>query len=173
MRHNSTSATRQRVSDFMKDPFAQAILTGALTLIPARNYPSWLRNGLIWGPPAAGVAGGVYLATNRSARRKLATKIAVAEQPASISQTLRPQEPPAPLRWKGKNRTASLMITGCALGGAASLAIIAGFWADEMIDRGLRRLNIPLPRVVMGVATGAFTWWQLKHDAKANTSSAK
>jgi hypothetical protein len=166
MRQNSTSAARQRVAAFMMDPFAQAILTGAVTLIAPRDYPRWLRRGLIWGPTVAGVAGGAYLATNRGARRKLATRIAVAEQQATIAQDLRPQEPPRALRYKGNNRTVSLVVTGATIGGVASLVMAGGFWVDYKIDQGLRRLNVPFPRVVMGVATGVYTWWMLKNDPK-------
>ncbi len=167
MRQNSTPTSYQRMSDFMTDPLSQGVLTGALTLIPARNYPTWLRCSLIWAPTLIGSAGAGYLVTNPKIRRKLSAKVAVAEHTTSTPRSLHPQEPPTAFRTKGFSRTVALIAAGTGVGGVVSLALAAGFWADEKIDTGLRQVNVPFPRVVMGIATGAVTWWQLKHDQDA------
>ncbi|GAA4476366.1 hypothetical protein GCM10023190_13700 [Enteractinococcus fodinae] len=171
MRQSSTSATRQRLTDFLNDPLSQGLLTGALTLIPARNYPTWLRRGLIWAPPIAGGAGAAYLVMNPKMRRKIAAKVAVAQYSPSTPDSLRPPEPPAAFRTKGPSRTAALIAAGTAVGGVFSLATAASFWADEKIDQGLRRINVPFPRAVMGLAAGGVTWWSLKRDQDAAAES--
>lgn len=35
---------------FSRDPWGQTAVVGALTLIPARKYPAWLRQTMIWVP---------------------------------------------------------------------------------------------------------------------------
>lgn len=167
MRQNTTSATRQRLTDFMNDPLAQGLMTGALTLIPVRNYPTWIRRGLIWAPPIAGGAGAAYLMMSPKTRRKIAAKVAVAQYSSSARESLRPPEPPAAFRTKGPSRTAALIAAGTAVGGAVSLVTAVSFWADEKIDQGLRRINVPFPRAVMSLAAGGVTWWSLQRDQDA------
>lgn len=164
----------------MNDPVAQGLLTGALTLIPARNYPTWLRRGLIWATPIAGGAGAGYLVMSPKTRRKIAAKRAVAQYSSSTHddskghpRSLRPPEPPAAFRTKGPSRTAALIAAGTAAGGAVSLVTAASFWADEKIDQGLRRMNVPFPRAVMGLAAGGVTWWSLKRDQDAASRSSR
>lgn len=168
MTQTSAEGLGRTATKFMNDPFSQAIVTGALTLIPVRNYPTWLRRGLIWAPTVAGGLGAVVFAANPRLQRKLSAKAAIAEQfnPAT-RKTLHPQEPPASIRSKAPRGTVSLIATGTAVGAGLSVVMAAGFWADDKVERGLRRLKIPFPRAVMGAATGVFTWWTLKHDHQA------
>lgn len=150
---------------FLNDPFSQGLLTGALTLIPARNYPTWVRQTLIWGPTVAGGTAPIVLGKNPRLRRKLSAKLALAQHADPSTRTsLRPQEPPLAILPNDNRSTASMIVAGTAIGAGISLMMAAGLWADEKIDQGLRRLSVPLPRVVMGVATGAFTWWSFKRD---------
>lgn len=170
MRHNTTSDTCRNLANFLNDPLSQGIVTGALTLIPARNYPHWLRQTLVWGPPVAGGAIPAYLAMNPRVRRKLSARLAIAEHSNPSTRTgLRPQEPPRAVLSKGNRSTASMIATGTAIGAGVSLLVVGGFWADEKLEQGLRRLKVPFPRGVMAAAAGALTWWQLKQDQKRNT----
>lgn len=173
MRQNTTSATRQRLTDFLNDPLTQGLLTGALTLIPARNYPTWLRRGLIWAPPIAGGAGAAYLVMSPKTRRKIAAKIAVAQYSSSSHESLRPPEPPATFRTKGASRTTAIVAAGTAVGGVVSLVTAASFWADEKIDQGLRRINVPFPRAVMSIAAGGVTWWSLKREQDTTSANSR
>jgi hypothetical protein len=170
MRQHTASASRSNLVKFLNDPWSQGVLTGALTLIPPRNYPQWIRQTLIWGTPVAGGVGAAYLANNPRLRRKLSAKAALAQHADPSTRTsLRPQEPPVNFLAKNYRSTASMVLIGTALGAAASLGTVAGFWVDEKIEQGLRRLNVPLPRVVMAATAGAVTWWTLKQDQDRNS----
>ena len=146
-------------------PWTQAILTGAITVIPARNYPRLLRQSLIWTPPIIGSAAAGYLNLNRRARHKLLGRLAASqsvstqEQPTARNDMLTGQQSRAP-------RNIQAAIAG-ALGGAViSVGMAVGFWADEQLERGLRRLKVPAPRLVMAVTAGAVTWWDLRREAR-------
>lgn len=125
------SGADSRFVEMLRSPWAQAVPTGVLALIPARSYPRWLRRGLIWGPPTISVAGVVYLVATQSQQGRK-----VAAPAASLA----------------------------AVGSVFSLTMAFGFWADEKLERGLRRLNVPLPRAVMAAAAGAATWWQANQE---------
>lgn len=145
-----------QLATLLTDPWTQALMSGALTLIPVRKYPKWLRKGLIWGPSVLGSVGGVYFAFNPEARQKLMARIADTGQALPIEsdqlQDGRLVTDPA--------RRLSIIGVGSAAGAAGSLVMSFGFWADEAIDQGLQRMKVPFPRVVMGLATGALIWWQ-------------
>lgn len=142
----------------LRTPAAQAVATGALTLIPARNYPRWLRTTLIWGPPVAATVYGAYLVKNPEHRAALIQRFEDAESADQIDALSRPE---------------------VVLAGAAGLGVLIGssaalgFWADERLERGLRRLRIPAPRLVMGVAAGALTWLAERADSQGETPHSK
>src|SRR5699024_9429203 len=69
MQQNNTSVASTRPASLLNHPISQATVTGALTLIPTRKYPTWLRHSLIWGPAVACLAGSVYLTANGPAAR--------------------------------------------------------------------------------------------------------
>ena len=167
MRQDSTFTPRSGFMKFLNDPWSQSVLTGTFTLIPVRNYPQWVRRAIVWGPTVAGAAAPVVLGRSPRLRRKLSTKLALAQHvDPSTRSGLRPQEPPAPVFPSTKRSIGSMVVIGTALGAGMSLLMVGGLWADEKIEQSLRRFNVPLPRVVMGVAAGAFTWWSVKQDQK-------
>lgn len=147
---------RNQIATLLTDPWTQGVLSGAMTLIPARKYPGWLRQGLIWGPTVLGSAGGTYLALNPGARRKLMAKLADTGQTIPIDSG---HHQNGDRNSTDTARRLSIIGAGSAAGAASSLVMGFGFWADEAIDRGLRRMRVPFPRVVMGVTVGALTWW--------------
>lgn len=127
--------------DILSSRWAQGVLTGALTLIPARSYPRWLRLSIIWAPTAIAASGGAYFAGNPEQVQKL-TKQAAG-------------------RWRS---AAVVLLPAAAVGTVASGAMAAAFWADGKLDRGLRRMRIPFPRAVMGAAAGTATWWMVTKE---------
>lgn len=159
---NAAPQAARRTSLF-HDPWAQAIITGALTLIPARNYPRWLRQSLIWGPPVIGGIGTSYLGVNPRARRKFLARIGASRsshvQELAVQDELMPSRQPTRLA-KGVRAG----IAGVAAGAVVSGGMAFGLWADEQLERGLQRMKVPRPRAVMAVAVGAFTWWQVNQE---------
>lgn len=121
----------------LSDPWTQGALTGALTLIPARKYPDWLRSGIIWSPTLAGAAGLALLAASW--------------EEAAGKQT----DAPTVLR---------AAAAGAAGGAVASAVLAASFWADGKIEHGLRSLGLRFPRVLMGAASGAATAWMVTQE---------
>lgn len=128
------------LSGILTAPLTQATVTGLLTLIPARNYPQWLRRAIIWAP---GVMVSAGMAT-------------MAAYPQSAQQSSQATEsaPPGGLRSVALTTVASVPI-----GVVLSASMAAAFWADEALERGLRRMRVPFPRAVLGAAAGAATWW--------------
>lgn len=59
------------------------------------------------------------------------------------------------------------LLTGAAVGTTLAGVMTGGLWADEKIDRSLRRLHIPVPRVVMGITAGLVTWYQVTREERA------
>lgn len=157
---------------FVRDAWGQAVVAGALTLIPPRNYLRWLRRALSWGLPATGaVAFGYFAAEPRNLARlgerfgaesegtggKAGAQGAVPE--AGDSESL----PPA-------KKVLIAGAVGLPIAAVATGLLAGAFWADEKIEHGLRRGHVPVPRVVMGIAAAAVTWWQVTSENKRSTS---
>lgn len=60
----SEDAPNSEFSAFLRAPLGQGVVTGLLTLIPVRDYPLWLRRGIVWGPLVTTGVGAVYLGAN-------------------------------------------------------------------------------------------------------------
>src|SRR5690625_2436645 len=165
-----TQSVRERGKNFMMNPWAQAIMTGAVTLAPMRNYPGWLRQSMLWGPLLGGVIAGGYIGANPDRQRELNEFFAKFN--ANGSAEPQPAEQTSPSEssersWTPLRAAAAGGTFGAVMSGATAL----GFWADEKIERGLRRMKVPMPRLVMAVAVGGMNWWQGQHEAK-NRSAA-
>lgn len=122
----------------LKSPWSQAAVGGALTLIPGRRYPAWLRHAITWGSTATVT---VLVANPRLGPRVL----------GALSRSS-DQEPPEPIETSPKARAVSAAVTGAATFGMLRL----GWWFDEAAEQALRKLQVPFPRVLLGVAVGAF-----------------
>ncbi len=155
----------------------QAALTGALTLIPARKYPRWLQRTLIWGFPVASGIGFGYLAANPETLDKLGERFGGerfgAERESTGTDDGAGQRAGGEANSDGGAPTLSpvkraivIAAAGAAIGIVPATLTAAALWADEKTDRGLRKLNVPLPRVVMGCAAGGLTWWQVTAENK-------
>lgn len=169
MQQNNTSAANARLVSFLNSPISQATVTGALSLIPGRKYPTWLRRSLIWAPTVVGLAGaaGVFFGvTNPEAGsrfaepRKNTGRADLDYLPTHLSDG----------QQAGRTATKASVIAGIGL--FASLTTAAGFWADEKIEQGLRRFNVPFPRAAMGIAAGALTWWQAKQNDRQDQQNS-
>lgn len=137
-----------QLQGFLDDPWVQAGVTGALVLVPARKYPRWLWQGLTWGSTAAVV--GVALLPG--ATTKLLEFSARHFGPEDQEQELSEVPEPGPVL-----RTAVALGAGAFMYGSWRFSL----WADDAVERGLRRLRVPAPRVVMASGTGAATWYQV------------
>ncbi|GAA4839093.1 hypothetical protein [Garicola koreensis] len=127
------------LTSFLRNPWVQGALTGALALIPARKYPGWLRRGIIWAPTFAGAVGLGLLAKN--------------QEPAGDTA----QQADAPTVLK-------VAAAGAAAGAVASVTLAVSFWADEQIERALHWMRVPFPRAVMGAAAGASAGWMVTQE---------
>lgn len=160
MQQNNMSAGNTRLASFLNNPIAQATVTGALTLIPARTYPTWLRRGLIWAPVVVGFAGATYFVANPK------TGLKSRDPRQNTGRADLDYLPATPVSdGQRARRSATIIAVGGGIGAVVSLTTAAGFWADEKIEQGLRRFKVPFPRAVMGAAAGAITWGQTKQNA--------
>lgn len=128
-----------------KNPWIQAAAGGAFTLIPARKHPAWLRHTLTWGSAAGmfallAVPGAVPKLQQGLMRNKSGSGQEGAEKP-DVEKI-------------GRNPVARI---GVAAGvGAATYGLFRfSFWLDGAAERGLHKLGVPYPRVVMGVGVAA------------------
>ncbi|WP_218221964.1 hypothetical protein [Nesterenkonia sp. Act20] len=164
-----TSRSR-RENHWFQDPWVQGIGTGLSALVPARRYPAWLRQTMMWAP-AIGLGA---LVSSPAAWRSLAES-AQARPDSPVAEAAGPQrdgsavqspdgsaERPTGASAADRSRRRPLtMWFGRAGGGVAVGALVycnmrLAFWLDGAIERGLRRLRVPAPRVVMAVAAGGF-----------------
>ena len=156
---NADSSADRPSTEILQNPWTQAILTGALTLIPVRAYPRWVRRCLLWTPPLVGGIAGSYLSVNPAARGNFlkgtgtSQPESVAEQSAQQRQSQSDQQVRAP-------NALGIIAVGVSTGAALFAVTAAVFWADEKLERGLRRLKVPYPRIVMAIGAGAITWLQ-------------
>lgn len=180
------AAAGSRFARLLADPVAQGTITGLLTLIPARNYPQWLRRSIVWGPMVIVIAGMATMGANPQVAQQVSERLAdselrrgpelgvqdmgdqrsqPAQQPADApqehSESADESEPPGGLRGAALTVLAAAPI-GATLSGSMAVAL----WADEKIERGLRRIRIPFPRAVMGAAAGAATWWNATKETQ-------
>lgn len=150
----------------------QAIVGGALTLIPARKYPAWVRHTLTWGSAAGiftlmavpGVASKLQeLTTGKTGSEKAAPEDVDAETVNARGDSV---------EHAGTDRTSTGKVDASKpdfektdsnpvmrIGLATAVAACTygmfrfSFWFDGAAERGLRKLHVPYPRVVMGLGT--------------------
>ncbi len=148
----------------------QGIGTGLSALVPARRYPAWLRQTMMWVPAlgfgalVSSPAAWRYLAD--SAQASPDSPGAEAAGSARNESTEQPhgnsaQQPPDTPGVERSRRRPLTRWLGRAGGGIAVGALVygnmrMGFWLDGAIERGLRRVRVPAPRVVMAIAAGGF-----------------
>ncbi|MFC3480808.1 hypothetical protein [Kocuria carniphila] len=178
----------------MNTVWIQAIAGGAFTLIPARKYPAWLRHTLTWGSTAGiftvmavpGVASKLQeLTTGKTGSEKAAPKDVDAETVGVPSDSV---------EGVGTGQAGTGKVDGSKpdfqevdsnpvvrIGLAAAVAACTygvfrfSFWFDGAAERGLRKLHVPYPRVVMGLGVAALyvvtEKFDRKYEARAGQSS--
>lgn len=148
--------TEERYS-FSKDPWGQAVMTGGLALIPARKYPAWLRQTIIWAPAL--------------------TVTAVAAAPGVPTAVLRRLS-----QWQGQDPEEVEFpeispVTRAALAVSLGAAAYAGgrlsFWSDTAAENLVRKLRVPAPRVAMALAAGASAWWSVRRENQQAAARAR
>lgn len=150
------NAPNSEFSAFLGAPLGQGVVTGLFTLIPVRDYPMWLRRSIVWGPLVIAAVGAAYLGANPQRAETLDEKVV---------------EPTAESKPSGGLRgIAKALVPGLSVGTIMSGSMATAIWADEKIDRGLRRIGVPLPRLVMGLAVGAITWWSVAEENQRDRS---
>lgn len=153
----------------------QAIAGGALTLIPARKYPAWVRHTLTWGS-AAGIFTLMAVPGVASKLQELTTGQTGSEKAAALedvdAETVKAHGDS--VEHAGTERTSTGKFDASKpesekldsnpvmrIGLAAAVAACTyglfrfSFWFDGAAERGLRKLHVPYPRVVMGLGTAA------------------
>lgn len=118
----------------LNSPWSQAIAGGALTLIPGRKYPTWLRHTLTLGSTAAVVA-----------------LIAVPGLSSKALKNAAGQERVETVEMTPRVRAGCATVVGASMYGMWRF----GWWFDEASEQALRKLQVPFPRVVLGLAVGA------------------
>ena len=163
---------------FSRDPWGQAVVSGALSIIPARNYPRWLRRGIIVAPAIALPAFSAWAATSPSAQQKIAAWAGGDSSSVGGAADTEPVAPEGPAEAESATRAltpvsfGALLAVTVPLGAVTSAMMAAGFWADEKIEAGLRQLKVPFPRLVMGWGAGALTWWMVKQEVAQEENQA-
>lgn len=152
----SEDAPNSEFSAFLRAPLGQGVVTGLLTLIPVRDYPLWLRRGIVWGPLVTTGVGAVYLGANPQRTKALGETVI---EPTTESKPV--------AGWRG---IAKMLVPGLAVGTIMSGSMATAIWADEKIDRGLRRSGVPFPRLVMGLSVGAITRWSVTEENQRDRS---
>ena len=152
----SEDASKFEFSAFLGAPLRQGVVTGLFTLIPVRDYPLWLRRSIVWGPLVLTGVGAAYLGANPQKTEALGETVV---EPTTESKPL------ADLRG-----IARVLAPGLAIGAVMSGTMATAIWADEKIDRGLRRIGVPLPRLVMGLAVGTITGWSVAEENRRDRS---
>lgn len=122
-----------------RGPWSQPLVGGTLTLIPGRKYPAWLRHGMTWGSTAAVVA--------LVAVPGLGSK--------ALKSTSVQEEPAADVQLSPKARAGYAAMAGASMYGMWRF----GWWFDEASEQTLRKLGVPRPRVVLGVAVAALYYF--------------
>lgn len=145
---------------FSKDPRAEAVVTGAVALIPARKYPQWLRQTFIWAPTLGVTALAATPGATTAVLRTLGEWQGVEQEPGEV-----PSPPPA-------------VRAALAVGAGATMYATwrFSFWFDTAAENALRKLRVPAPRVAIAVAVGAASWWSSSraraHDDGGTPGSA-
>ncbi|MBE1515518.1 hypothetical protein [Nesterenkonia halotolerans] len=160
----------RRANRWFQAPWVQGIGTTLGTLVPARSYPAWLRQTMMW-VPAVGLGA---LVSSPTVWRSLAESAqAQPDSPgAEAADSARNESAEQLLDTSAADRSRRRPFTrwlGRAGGGIAVGALVygnmrMGFWLDGAIERGLRRVHVPAPRVVMALAAGGAAVWTAKAD---------
>lgn len=179
----------------MNTVWIQAIAGGAFTLIPARKYPAWLRHRLSWGS-AAGIFTLMAVPGVASKLQELTTGQTGSEKAAALedvdAETVNVHGGSVEDAGTGRTSTGKVdaskpdfenvvsnpvMRIGLATAVAACTYGVFrfSFWFDDAAERGLRKLRVPYPRVVMGLGVAALyvvtEKFDRKYEARAGQSS--
>lgn len=132
--------------NFLTDPWGQAAAAAALTLVPVRKYPGWLKATLGWG----GALGTVALVATPGATTKVWRKLS---ELSGDSDEEIPQVELTPAA-----RGAIALAAGASWYGGWRLSV----WSDTAVEKLVRRLRVPAPRLAMGAVAGWVTWSQVQ-----------
>ena len=126
-----------------RSPWSQAIAGGALALIPGRKYPAWLRQTITWGSAATVVA----VITVPGLGSKVLERTSGQETP--------PITTPQTTRISPKAKAGFATVAGALTYGTMRF----GWWFDEAAEQAMRKMQVPYPRVVLGIAVGVLYYY--------------
>lgn len=171
----------------------QVVGGGISMLIPARKYPAWLRHSLTWGS-TVGIFTLMAVPGAVSKLQELTPGQAGSDQPVPEDVEVELADVRSA---SGQDTDVRRADTGTVdassadiekidsnpvvrIGVAAAVGACTyslwrfSFWLDGATERGLRKLRVPYPRVVMGVAVGGLYWatekFERHMDARAPQS---
>ncbi|GGE58321.1 hypothetical protein GCM10011401_01300 [Nesterenkonia cremea] len=161
-------------------------MVGGLSLIPARKYPGWIRQGLTWGSTGLVMAVALSPGATSGLLKALGAKYGDAEQrkgaerqeeasqrqqqseqgeSASSGSSAGAREDAECPQVSWMSRTAAALVVGGFAYGTWRFA----WWADDAAERALQRMRVPAPRVVMAAAAAALTYREARQDQEARS----
>lgn len=135
-----------------RSPWSQAIAGGALALIPGRKYPAWLRQTITWGSTATVVA-----------------VIVVPKLGAKFLEHTSVQETPPITEISPRAKASFATVAGALMYGTMRF----GWWFDEAAEQAMRKIQVPYPRVVLGVAIGVLYYFTDDRGQKKDDQGRK
>lgn len=169
---------------------SQAAVVGGLSLIPARKYPGWIRQGLTWGSTGLVMAVALSPGATSGLLKALGAKYGDAEQrkgaerqeeasqrrqqsqqeeSVSSPSSSEAREHPGHLQVSWTTRSAAALIVGGFSYGTWRFA----WWADDAAERALGRMRVPAPRVVMAAGAAALTYREARQAQEAQGQAAQ
>lgn len=181
-----TRASRRAAREAAEDPrwwgpVSQAAVVGALSLLPARRYPGWLKQGMTWGSTGLVAAVALTPGAMSGLLKALGSKHGDADQEDSASSGSS-----AGARESGARESEAREEAGrpqVSWVTRSSAALVAGgftygtwrfaWWADDAAERALRRMRVPAPRLVMAASAAALTYREVHRDQQAQGQAAQ
>lgn len=176
-----TRAGRRAAREAAEDPrwwgpVSQAAVVGALSLLPARRYPGWLKQGMTWGSTGLVAAVALTPGAMSGLLKALGSKYGDTDQEDSASSGSSAEARESEAREEAGRPQVSWVTR-------SSAALVAGgftygtwrfaWWADDAAERALRRMRVPAPRLVMAASAAALTYREVHRDQQAQGQAAQ
>lgn len=167
----------------LDDSLSMAATTAAVSLIPPRVLPDWLRQGITWAPVAVLAGSFAYAAGRPQTSMEVARTLVEAyepneeqpdgglqaHQPTDAESSMGPQQAVVGFRF---GHAAVGAVVGAAVGMIPTAMTALSFWTDEKVENGLKRLGAPAPRVIMAAGSAALSWAIGRAEAKRESQRA-
>lgn len=162
-------------------PVSQAAVVGALSLLPARRYPGWLKQGMTWGSTGLVAAVALTPGAMSGLLKALGSKCGDTDPEDSASSDSSAEARESEARESGAREEAGRPQVSWVT--RSSAALVAGgftygtwrfaWWADDAAERALRRMRVPAPRLVMAAGAAALAYREAHRDQQAQGQAAQ